>query len=474
MEERSLHLLDYMSVIRRRKWWLIVPVVLSVIAGGLLALLLPRQYKASTTIAVTSPSLSGDLVKSGPVDLSERVRAIQQELLSRPVLERVARDTGLADQMSMDAAVGTMRAGTTVAVPKTLAPATRSGPDTFVVTYVGSTPEMTQRITNGLASAFVDQHSKMRETRAEETSAFLSTQLGQSQTRLKAVEERLRKMKEAYMGRLPEQTQANLQMVSGLRQHQDNTAMALRSEQDRLAMLERQIQLMRQGASDAPLSKSTNGNTQERLIALRRELDQAAAMYTEKHPEIQRLKGEIASTEALVKLEAARPAAEREPVLNADPAFRQLLADRDASKLKIRELERAAARAQAEISQYQSRVEAAPMIEQQLSSLNREYELEKQQYNALAERHQSSLIVEDLERRRAGEQFAVLYPAGLPSKPDSPDVPRLLLFAIALGVVAGGVLAVGREYLDRSVYDARTLQSEYELPVLAEIPRIAQ
>jgi succinoglycan biosynthesis transport protein ExoP len=232
---------------------------------------------------------------------------------------------------------------------------------------------------------------------------------------------------------------------------------------------------MRQGTADAPLSRGSNTATaQSRLLTLRRELDEASAMYTEKHPEILRLKSEIASTEALAKLEASRPPAEREPVLNADPAFRQLLADRDASKLKIRELERASTRASAEISQYQGRVEAAPMIEQQLRSVDREYELEKAQYNALAERHQSALIAEDLERRRAGEQFAVLYPAGLPSKPDWPDVPRLMLFAIALGVVAGGVLAVGREYLDRSVYDARTLQSEFELPVLAEIPRIAQ
>ena len=31
---------------------------------------------------------------------------------------------------------------------------------------------------------------------------------------------------------------------------------------------------------------------------------------------------------------------------------------------------------------------------------------------------------------------------------------------------------VAREYLDRSVHDARGLRDEFELPVLAEIPRI--
>jgi capsular polysaccharide biosynthesis protein len=44
--------------------------------------------------------------------------------------------------------------------------------------------------------------------------------------------------------------------------------------------------------------------------------------------------------------------------------------------------------------------------------------------------------------------------------------------ALIAGCVLGGALAVGREFLDRSVHDARALQNEFELPVLAEIPRI--
>jgi succinoglycan biosynthesis transport protein ExoP len=195
-------------------------------------------------------------------------------------------------------------------------------------------------------------------------------------------------------------------------------------------------------------------------------------MYTEKHPEIQRLKGEIATAVEQAKTESARPATEREPALNADPTYRQLLAERDTAKLRIREHERAAANISSQIGMYQSRVEAAPMVEQQLATLNREYELEKTQHNQLAERHQAALVAEDLERRRAGEQFTVLYPARRPSAPVSPDVPRLMVIALLAGVVAGGMLAFGREYLDRAVYDARALQTEFDLPVLAEIPRI--
>lgn len=43
--------------------------------------------------------------------------------------------------------------------------------------------------------------------------------------------------------------------------------------------------------------------------------------------------------------------------------------------------------------------------------------------------------------------------------------------AIALGLFLGVGLAAGREFLDRAVYDARSL-SQFELPVLAEIPHI--
>ena len=77
MEERSLHLLDYVAVVKRRIYWLVVPIVIGLLAGAVMVMVLPRQYQASTTLAVTSPSLSGDLVKSGTTDLTERVRGLE-------------------------------------------------------------------------------------------------------------------------------------------------------------------------------------------------------------------------------------------------------------------------------------------------------------------------------------------------------------------------------------------------------------
>ena len=284
MEERSVHLLDYVAVLKRRRWWLIVPIVLGPLAGLALIQVLPRQYTAATTLVATGPTMTSDVVKTSPVDRDDRIRAISQELLSRSVLERVAREEGLEPGPEMDWAIAGMRDGTTVTLPKPLASTGRSGPDTFLLTYVGRTPADAQRITNRLARAFIDQHSKMRETRAEHTSDFLAAQLGQSRDRLKAIEERLRQVKETYMGRLPEQTQGNLQMVGGLRQQQENTSMSLRSDEDRLAMIERQIEAMKGGTVDTGTTVGTVSSSQQRIAALRKELDAASATYHGKAP----------------------------------------------------------------------------------------------------------------------------------------------------------------------------------------------
>ena len=66
----------------------------------------------------------------------------------------------------------------------------------------------------------------------------------------------------------------------------------------------------------------------------------------------------------------------------------------------------------------------------------------------------------------------MLVPASFPTEPFAPKPLRVMLMAVAAGLILGAGGVVGREYLDRSVHDARGLRDEFELPVLAEIPRI--
>src|SRR5262245_46051233 len=482
MEEPRFDPLDYLSVFSRRKWWFIVPVVLSIIVGTVLVWALPRSYQATTTIAVSAPRVTPTLIGSTEIDKQDRMRAVSQQLLSRPVLERTARLEHLDQQGSLDAAIGDLRSNVTVSLPDTITPGSsgqlspdqKASLDTYIVTYVDDTPEAAQRILNRLAQVFSDENNKSREVRAQDTSQFIDSQLKASETRLTSLEARLRQMKESNMGRLPEQTNANLAIVSALQHQLESNATATRGEQDRLSMIERQIESMQQGANEAvAMAKGTPAESaQARVMSLRHELATAQLTYTDKHPEVIRLKQELSDAEKAASAERTRPASDRLAILNANVEYRQLVKDRDTTRIRIAELQRQTAAINAQIGSYQSRVEAAPRVEQQLVSVQREYDLERSAYNDLTGKKQAALLNEEVQRRQGGEQFAVLVPAGLPDEPFKPKPIRVMLMTPAAGLVLGGGAMVGREYLDRSVHDARGLRDEFELPVLAEIPHI--
>jgi uncharacterized protein involved in exopolysaccharide biosynthesis len=142
------------------------------------------------------------------------------------------------------------------------------------------------------------------------------------------------------------------------------------------------------------------------------------------------------------------------------------------ARLRIKELERAEADSRRQIAMYQGRVESAPMVEQQLTNVQRDYDLEKQQYADLSARLNSARITENVERNRRGEQFSVLYAASYPTDPTKPIPMRVMLISILSGICLGAALTLGREYLDRSVHDARELKDEFELPVLGTVGHI--
>jgi uncharacterized protein involved in exopolysaccharide biosynthesis len=112
------------------------------------------------------------------------------------------------------------------------------------------------------------------------------------------------------------------------------------------------------------------------------------------------------------------------------------------------------------------------MVEQQLTTVQRDYDLEKQQYADLSAKLHASTIAENVERNRSGEQFVVLYPASYPTEPTKPVPIRVMLMSVLGGICLGAALALGREYLDRSVHDVRELKDEFDFPVVGEIAHI--
>lgn len=478
MEERSFHPLDYLTVFRRRKWWLITPIVLALVAGVVAVKVLPKEFRSDSTIGVAAPTLSPEILKGvSSLDATERQRAISQHLLGNAVLERVVREEQIDPSRPTEEVASWLRKRIAPYVPTPIGVSSRAGDrgvDTIVLAVTLSDSAATQRIANRLAYVFVEENSKRNTERAENTVEVLATQLRESQQRLTQIEEQLRAKKERYMGRLPDQIDANLSTANGLRNQLESISTQLSMESNQLLLLETQLQQMKQGSGSAPATSSATAAIQAaqmRINSLNQQLTTAqSAGYTDKHPEIINLKAEIA--QAKNELTIAKQEGPGGPdLLRTDPLYNQKVAERDALKARIASLRVAESSVRGQIASYQSRVDAAPMVEQELFGVNREHSLEIARYNDLKSKHDLALLNGDIARKQGGERFSVLYAASNPILVSATPV-KIMLMALAAGLMLGASLLVGREFVDRSVHDARALQSEFELPVLGEIPTI--
>ena len=477
MEERSFHPLDYLSVLRRRKRWFLVPLGLSLVLGTLAAIFLPKEYQSKASIAGAAPTLSPELLKGvSSLDSTERQRAIQQYLLSSAVLERVVREEQMNTARSTEEMVNWLRRRIDVKVPVPIGVNPRAverGIESFDLYFRDSSPERTRRVTNRLADVFVEENSRRTTQRAENTVEVLGQQLRASQDRLTQIEDQLRQKKERFMGRLPTQIDANLQTANGLRNQLESISTQLSMESNQLLLLETQLEQMRQGGAGAVMTSSgaaAINAAQARINQLNQQLVSARALgYTDKHPEIISLQAEL--EQARNELNVARRDTGSGSALQADPAYQQKVAERNALKGRIESLRRAESNVRSQIAAYQSRVEAAPMVEEELAGILREQQLETERYNDLKEQYDAALLQGDITRQEGGERFSVLYGASRPELVSMEPL-RILLLSLGVGFVLGATLLVGREFVDRSVHDARALQNEFELPVLGEIPTI--
>jgi succinoglycan biosynthesis transport protein ExoP len=483
IEQQTFHPLDYMAAVNRRKWWFVVPLLLCIALGAAVVAVWPKKYLSRATIGMQSATLSQDLLKGvSSMDPAERQRAISQLLLSPTVLERVIREENVnRAKPAADVAMWLRdNLAQNIEVPPPIGvngrPDPTRGIDLFHIGYTDKDPERAQRITNRVASVFVEENSKAQAVKAENTAEVLLQQVADSQAKLTDLENRLRTKKQNYMGRLPEQIGSNVQMVNGARSQLESLSMQIRSEQDHLTMVEGQLDAMRQGSGVDGMTTSgllAAQAAQKHLDELQAQLSVARAnSWTEKHPEVMRLQEEIKQARADVAASKTTEPANRDEILKTDPIYRQKVQEREMARLHIKDLQSGSAAAQRQIGEFQSRVESAPVVEQELTSLEREYTLEKTRYGDLNTRYQNARVTEDVVRKQGGERFSILYPADLPKTPIEPQPLKIMALAIVAGLVLGAGAALGREFLDRSVHDSRALENEFEVPVLGEIPRI--
>jgi polysaccharide chain length determinant protein (PEP-CTERM system associated) len=464
--------------ILRRFWWITALSTLVCAGVGLAAaLLLPKRFTSQTIILVEQPAVPMDYVK--PIiteDLNRRLASMQQQILSRtrlqPVIEKFDLYSKDRQKLSMDELVAKLRTAVKVS-PMESMPGTESRqlPGFFVDVEFGS-PKLAQQICSEITSMFLEQNTREREQQAVQTTAFLSQQLEDAKTKLDQQDGRLAQFKRQYLGSLPEEEQTNLSLLTGMNSQLEANSQALsRAEQDR-AFNETLLGQQELNAKATQTGQTTEANEVE-LDALEKQLAVFLARYTPKHPDVVKLEVQI---EELKKRQSESPkhdaANDARGAGRATPQTQQLHAKIRQDEISIADLTKRQSQIQEQIHQLQARVQASPVVEQQLKELTRSYQAALDFYNELLKKRQNSAMATDLEQHQESERFKVLDP---PNFPDNPSFPNKILFTGG-GFAAGLAIGLGVLYLiafnDKSLHTQTDVEKCLKLPVLALIPAL--
>jgi uncharacterized protein involved in exopolysaccharide biosynthesis len=200
-------------------------------------------------------------------------------------------------------------------------------------------------------------------------------------------------------------------------------------------------------------------------------LEQARAMlsyletrYTQKHPDIIRIKKIISDLEKNKQNNKGTSGSQYIPA-NAKIEVEQI-------KANINTLTTDIAKLKAQILLYKGRIENTPRREQELKSLERDYNNIRASYDMLLNKKLESEISVNMEKKQKGEKFQILDSARLPEKPVFPNMTILFLLTLVAGPNIGLGLVFLLEYLDTSFRSPKDIESGVGFPVLATIPVI--
>jgi polysaccharide chain length determinant protein (PEP-CTERM system associated) len=458
----------YLGLIVRKRWLVIIPFCLSMAVGILLAFILPAEYEASTLILVEPQTVPSDYVKSiVSTSIESRITTISQQIKSRSNLEKIFSDfklfSGAKQQdMFVEDKLESLRSKISVTVVHD-----RQSSNAFMISFRDNEPKRTMDIANTLASYFINANLKIREEQASGTSKFLEAELESMKKRLEEVEGQLKEFRNQHMGELPEQLDTNLRILGTL-ESQLNARMArLRDEQLSLTILLTEIEQIRR-------AEQATGEAGPNLNQLKEQLFTMESTYTSKHPDVIRLKKRIEELELQQSQNRGENAAYRSevPAALTSPLLRE--------KMRRRmEIEAAIGNSQADIAQinnqmreYKRRIEITPQREEQLLTLNRDYQNMKNAYNSLLNRKLEAEIAVNMEKNSKGEQFRILDYAKLPEKPVSPDLKKLFLMFTAAGLGIGFGVIFLLDMLNPTLQRPDDIESELGIRVLATVPKI--
>lgn len=464
--------------------WAGLALAICVCVGGWVAvLLLPNQYEVGAKVFLDSRSMLRPLLRGIAFEtsfLSDASLLLSKQLLTRPNLEEVARKVDLDLRARTPEEFDAIIQNLASRIKITRASREESMYD---IVYADPSPKVAKAVVDELLNTFME--ASLGDTRRETvvTQKFLDEQIASYEQRLIEAEERLKEFKRRNVGVMPGSQGGYFERLSAAHAELNQAQLDLKEA------VNRRDQLRAQAAGGAEITEDIFASEQfvdelsspeilyfdSKIQELTSRIDELLVNYTEKHPDIVGMRKTIASLEERreVKMtELAEQALENPmepgaPVVN--PLVQQL-------RLQAAEADAVVASLQTRVTEYERRVkelelkvDSVPEVEAELARLDRDYSINRSQYQELLKRREQAQMAQAADQTEDDVKIKIIEPPRLPLLPTGPNRLLYATIVLLLGLGAGGALAVVLSQLSPRIIDVPDLKAITGLPVLTVI-----
>jgi polysaccharide chain length determinant protein (PEP-CTERM system associated) len=220
-------------------------------------------------------------------------------------------------------------------------------------------------------------------------------------------------------------------------------------------------------------------------------IEDLLTQYTEKHPDVviarkrlERLEKELEEEEKLAAKmngdiadeavgpgESPQPSGTKKNVI-PNPIYEQVKLQLVQREAEIVTLKLRTENARKELEKWEKMAAHVPQVEQEMTRLNRDYQIIKTKYEEMRDRQESAKLARDMETKAQKVQFRIIDPPKVPIKPSSPNRPLFLAAVLALGTGAGLAFAFLLGQINTTFASASRLKSAFTLPVVGCVSAI--
>jgi len=186
----EINLMDYIQVIRKRKWLIILGTLTCMIVAGVVSFLMPKVYEAKAYLMVTSPKYQVEFAtKEGPRISTPIFENVSAETFSKMILNEHTAKTVLSklglDNPANEYTIRKILNQVKVEYPRNT--------NLILLRVQDKSKELAAKIANEWVSTFIERNEEVTSKETSNTYAFVMGQLEKAKLSLKTAEEELEK-----------------------------------------------------------------------------------------------------------------------------------------------------------------------------------------------------------------------------------------------------------------------------------------